>query len=352
MDKAKKCDSGHREEFGLASPASTGLRMTNTPHNNSAVGIAFIIAGMVAISVNDMLIKQLSGGYPLHQMVFFRSGIGIMISLVLVHAEGGVRLLKTRRPWLHVLRCLMVVVANMSFFVALAAAPLADVTALFFAAPLFITVLSIPFLGEKVGPMRIGAVLAGFAGVIFMQRPWEGGEVETANRIVLMLPVLAALTYAINQILTRKLGATTKASALAVYMQAMFVVISLIFFLVAGDGRFATDLSNPSLIFLLRAWEWPTSSDWPYFIGLGLCSGVIGYCLAQAYRMADAATVAPFEYTGLPLAIFWGWMFWGEIPDAVTWMGIALIMGSGLFVFFREQQKARQVARTEVKGRY
>ncbi|MGI9367684.1 MAG: DMT family transporter [Ruegeria sp.] len=326
--------------------------MTPTPQNNANVGIAFVIAGMVAISINDMLIKQLSGGYPLHQMVFLRSGIGIMISLVLVKAEGGVQVLKTRRPWLHIVRCMMVVVANMAFFIAIAAAPLAEVTALFFAAPLFITILSIPFLSEKVGPLRIGAVVAGFAGVIFMQRPWESGEAETANRIVLMLPVLAALTYAINQILTRKLGATTKASALAVYMQGMFIIVSLVFFLIAGDGRYAVGVSDPSLEFLLRAWEWPTRADWPYFIGLGLNAGVIGYCLAQAYRMADAATVAPFEYTGLPLAIFWGWMFWGEIPDLITWMGIALIMGSGLFVFFREQQKARQVARTEVKARY
>lgn len=326
--------------------------MTNAPQSNATAGIAFIVAGMVAISINDMLIKQLSSGYPLHQMVFLRSSIGILLSFALLQYEGGVSLLKTRHPWLHIVRCLMVVVSNMTFFVALAAAPLAEVTALFFAAPLFITVLSIPFLGEKVGPMRITAVVAGFAGVVIMQRPWEGGEAETANRIVLMLPVLSALTYAANQILTRKLGATTKASALAIYIQGMFILVSLAFFVVAGDGRFAAGASDPSLNFLLRAWTWPADGDWIYMIALGLNSGVVGYCLAQAYRMADAATVAPFEYTGLPMAILWGWLIWGELPDPIVWLGILLIMGSGLFVFFREKQKARQVARAEVKGRY
>lgn len=326
--------------------------MTTTPLNRQAAGIAFIIAAMVAISINDMLIKQLSGGYPLHQTVFIRSSVGISLSLVLLYFEGGVSLLRTRHPVLHIIRCLMVVASNMMFFVALAAAPLADVTALFFAAPLFITVLSIPILGEKVGPFRLSAVAVGFAGVVVMQRPWDGGDSLQADRIVLFLPVLAALAYAINQLMTRKLGATTKASALAVYIQAMFIVVSLGFFFVAGDGRFAEGVDNPSLNFLLRAWTWPAQGDWVYFVALGLNSGVIGYCLAQAYRLADAATVAPFEYVGLPMAVFWGWLIWSEIPDSVIWLGMGLIIGSGLFVFLRERQKSRELARTEVKARY
>ncbi|MBO9451041.1 DMT family transporter [Tropicibacter sp. R16_0] len=326
--------------------------MTDTTQSRPGAGIAFIVAGMIAISINDMLIKQLSGGYPLHQMVFLRSSIGIALSMVFVYFEGGVSLLKTRHPVLHSVRCIMVVASNMSFFVALAALPLADVTALFFAAPLFITVLSIPMLGEKVGVMRLTAVVIGFAGVILMQRPWEGSDSATADRIVLLLPVLAALTYAINQVMTRKLGATTKASALAVYIQGMFILVSIGFYLVASDGRYAEGLENPSWVFLLRAWVWPTPQDWYYFIGLGLNSGIVGYCLAQAYRLSDAATVAPFEYIGLPMAVFWGWLFWAEIPSLEVWAGMAMIMGSGLFVFLREKQKARRVARTEVKGRY
>ncbi|SLN65116.1 Riboflavin transporter [Falsiruegeria litorea R37] len=326
--------------------------MSASPATRPGVGIAFILVGMFAISINDMLIKQLSGGYPLHQTVFLRSSIGIMLSMVFLYFEGGVSLLKTRHPTLHIIRCLMVVASNMSFFVALATLPLADVTALFFAAPLFITVLSIPVLGEKVGVMRLSAVVVGFAGVILMQRPWEGSDSATADRIVLLLPVLAALTYAINQVMTRKLGATTKASALAVYIQGMFIIVSVGFFVFAGDGRYAEGLENASWVFLLRAWVWPETQDWYLFIGLGLNSGIVGYCLAQAYRMADAATVAPFEYIGLPLAVFWGWLFWSEFPAPAVWVGMAMIMGSGLFVFLREKQKARRVARAEIKGRY
>jgi S-adenosylmethionine uptake transporter len=326
--------------------------MQSAALSRPAAGIVFILAGILAISVNDMLIKQLSGGYPLHEVVFARSAIGILFSLALVQVEGGWSILRTRQPVLHSVRGLMVVIANMTYFLALAVLPLADATALFFAAPLFITVLSIPVLGEQVGPLRMGAVVVGFAGVVIMQRPWQGsGELEV-SRLVLLLPVLAALAYAIMQLMTRKLGATTKASALAVYIQGMFLVVSLGFWAVAGDGQFAEGNGNASVQFLLRAWIWPRDGDWIYLLGLGLNAAIIGYCLSQAYRIADAATVAPFEYVGLPMAVFWGWAIWGDLPEWEVWLGMALIMGAGLFVFLREQQKARRIARAEIQRRY
>lgn len=327
--------------------------MTSSAPNRPGLGITFVIFGILCISVNDLLIKQLSGAYPLHQSVFLRSGIGILFSLVLVQLEGGVSILKTRHPWQHLLRGLLIVVANMTYFAALAALPLADATALFFAAPLFITLLSIPILGEKVGPLRMGAVLVGFIGVVIMQRPWAESDALDVPRIVLLLPVVAAVTYALNQLMTRKLGVEAKASAMAVYIQATFIVVSLGFYVVAGDGRFAEGQTNESLIFLLRAWTWPTAADWPYFIGLGVNSAAIGYCLSQAYRLADAATIAPYEYLGLPLAVFWGWAVFADLPEWEVWLGMALILGAGLFVFLREQQKSRAVARAaRVKGRY
>jgi S-adenosylmethionine uptake transporter len=296
-----------------------------------------------------MLIKQLSGGYPLHQIVFTRSAIGIALGLVFVQLEGGFHLLRTDQPGLHALRGLLVVIANMTFFVALAVLPLAEATALFFAAPLFITLLSIPMLGERVGPLRLGAVVVGFVGVIIMQRPWAGTETLQASRLVLLMPIIAALTYALNQLLTRKLGVKAKASVLSVYIQAVFIVVSLGFFLIAGDGRFAAGSENASIQFLLRAWVWPPQRDMLVFAGLGLNAAIIGYALSQAYRMADAATVAPFEYIGLPLAVFWGLVIFGELPEWEVWIGMALIIAAGLFVFLRERHKARQ---SKLRGRF
>lgn len=322
------------------------------PTNRAGLAIAFVLFGVLCISLNDMLIKQLSSGYPLHQIVFFRSFIALLFSLVFLHFEGGLPALRTDQPWLHFLRGILVVIANMSFFLALAVIPLADATALFFAAPLFITLLSIPILGEKVGPLRLGAVFVGFIGVVIMQRPWEPSEALAVSRIVLLLPVLAALTYALNQLMTRKLGVNAPASALAIYIQGSFIVVSVGFFIVARDGRFATQTTNASLEFLLRAWVWPAPEDRWVLLGMGINGALIGYCLSQAYRLADAATVAPFEYIGLPLAVFWGLIIFGDIPTWEVWTGIALILSSGLFVFFRERSKAKRISPRPVARRH
>ncbi|WP_421857074.1 DMT family transporter [Oricola sp.] len=320
--------------------------------SNPAAGIALILVGMVTISINDMLIKQLSGDYPLHQMVFARSAIGIWFSLVMVWFEGGLAILRTRHWGFHTLRGLAIVVANISFFTALAVIPLGEATALFFVAPLMITLLSIPLLGERVGPYRLGAVLVGFLGVLVMVRPWQGDERE-AGLFVLLLPVISATTYALFQIMTRRLGAVAKASAMAVYVQTIFIVVSAGFFLVAGDGRFAEGATNPSVVFLLREWSWPQGLDIWLFVALGLNSAITAYALSQAYRLADAATISPFEYVGLPLALLWGWTFWGEIPDAASSVGILLIVGSGLFVFLRERRRQVAIASAaRVRRRY
>ena len=315
------------------------VQVTGIPQNPSK-GISFLLASLVAISLNDMLIKLLSGGYPLHQLVFFRSGIGIFFSLAIVQLEGGFRILKTDQPWLHLLRGLLIVMANITYFAALAALPLADATALFFVAPLFITLLSIPILGERVGPFRLGAVFCGFLGVLVMQRLWEGRDTLDVSRWVLLLPILSAFGYALFQVLARKLGSQAKASAMAIYVQSSFLVFSLMFYLVAGDGRFAEGSQDPSLSFLLRAWVWPHGSDWWVLVGLGLNSAVIGYSLSQAYRLTDAATLAPYEYVGLPLAIIWGLLIFGDFPVWEVWLGMAMIIGSGVFVFFRERRLA------------
>jgi S-adenosylmethionine uptake transporter len=315
--------------------------MQTVTSSRATAGIIFVLFGVLAISINDMMVKQLSGDYPLHQIIFARSAIGIMFTMVLVQIEGGWSILKTQQPGLHALRGLLIVISNMCFFAAFAVLPLADTTALFFAAPLFITLLSIPILGEKVGPLRIGAVAFGFIGVIIMQRPWQSGEALEVDRIVLMLPVLAALTYALNQLMTRKLGARSKASALAFYIQGTFIIVSAGFWVVAGDGRYA-GTGNPSVEFLLRAWVWPAPDDWKFLLGLGFNSAIIGYCLSQAYRLSDAATVAPFEYIGLPLAVFWGWLIWADLPEWEVWVGMVMIMAAGLFVFLREKQKMKR----------
>ena len=158
------------------------------------------------------------------------------------------------------------------------------------------------------------------------------------------MPVAAAMFYAGMQVLTRKLGAFTAASALGLYIQATFLIVSGLFFIVAGDGRFAEGLTHPSALFLLRAWIWPDTGDWWVFGMLGVMSALIGYSMGMAYKLGNASVVASYEYAALPLALLWGFVVFGEVPRSVVWLGVVLIAGAGLYVFARERAQDRILA--------
>lgn len=320
--------------------------MTAPSASTGRLGIACMIAGMFFISLNDMLIKALSGDYPLHQLVFLRSFIAIFFAVVMLHIEGGWSLLRTGRPALHLLRGVLIVFANSALYAAIVAMPLATANAIYFVAPLFVTLLSIPVLGEHVGARRFVAIGVGFAGVLLMMVPQFGrGGAEGGLGWVVILPVLAAAGYASMSVLTRKLGATSRASALAIHIQLAFIVISLLMYLVAGDGRYLPPDAGDSIRFLLRPWVWPELDDWLPIAGLGVLSGFVGYLMSQAYRLSRASVVAPFEYILLIFSLFWGWTVFGEWPEPVVFAGAAIVIASGIYVFLREGQKRRKAPR-------
>ena len=188
------------------------------------------------------------------------------------------------------------------------------------------------------------AVVVGFAGVLLMVRPGGSQARDAAGLAILLLPMFAALAYALMQMMTRKLGLTASASAMAVYVQGTFILVSSAFWLVAGDGRFAEGQTSQSLIFLLRAWHWPEPADLALLALVGVLSSLVAYSLTQAYRIADAAVIAPFEYVALPLAILWGWIIWRELPDLQAAIGMLLIAGAGIYIFLREGAGKRRLA--------
>jgi S-adenosylmethionine uptake transporter len=300
--------------------------------DNTILGILCVMTGMATGSLMDATIKSLSGGYPLHEIVMARSVVAIFLTIFIVHLEGGLSLLKTKRPFVHLTRGLLIVVANMTFYMAISFMPLAEATALFFVSPLIITALSVPFLGEKVGWRRWIGIIAGFFGVIIMIRP----GVNTIS-IYSFLPIIAATAYASTQIITRRLGTTEKASVMSFYISLTFIVIAGCFWWFIGDGSLSGQY-DPKVEFLFRAWKMPDSGDAMLMVFVGVLVAIVGYMLSQAYRVANASIVAPFEYVTLPLALLWGYLFWGEIPDLQAAIGMALIVGSGLYIFLREKR--------------
>ncbi len=293
---------------------------------------------MACVTLNDALMKWLSPTYALHQAVLIRSLFSVTLLVGIAAATGGLGILKTRRPGLHLLRGLLVIFINSVYFLALAAMPLAEAMAIFFVAPIFITLLSVPMLGERIGPWRMAAVVIGLVGVVVMLRPGGDGLQWTA-----VLPVLAAIAYAFMQLLTRRLGMTDGALAMTFSMQSCFLVFAALVGLGIGDGRFG-DVDHPSLAFLLRAWIWPAVGDVLLLAVCGTLVALGGMFIAQAYRLIEATAVAPFEYTALPIAILWGWLFWGDMPDLVAWTGLVLIAGAGLLVLWREGRSRRPIA--------
>lgn len=301
-------------------------------------GIFFALGGGITLSVNDLAIKALSGTYALHQVILLRAVIGMAIVLAVIWASrSGFGQLLTRRPKDHLLRVSIVMVSNVTYFVGLSLMPLADAVATAFVAPMLVTLMSALILGEHVGPRRWAAVAVGMLGVVVMTRP-GAGVIQPAAILVL----ISAFCYASSHMMTRRMRDTESAMTLNFFVQVGFIVVSLGFGLIAGDGHLAQPKGS-TWEFLFRPWHVPPVADWWAFIATGVAVGVGGLMMSQAYRTSEAALVAPFEYIGMPMAILWGVLVFGTWPDATAWVGIALICGAGLYTLWRETMRRKDV---------
>ncbi|NKW91862.1 DMT family transporter [Rhodobacteraceae bacterium R_SAG9] len=301
------------------------------PRTSLPLGPLSALIATFFFSINDAAIKFLSGDYALHQIVLTRSLIGLAILLiVIVPFQGGFSALRTKRLGMHGLRGLCVVFANTTFFLGLAVLPLADAMAVFFISPLLITLFGAVLLGEIIGPRRKAAVAAGMIGVLIMIRPGASDF-----NLALLLPLVSAVAYALLHVLTRKIGTTDSAATMAVFIQIVFIVVSACVGLLLGHGAYE-NAGGEMISFLLRAWHWPATTDWPILFLLGCSIAFGGFFISQAYRVSEASLIAPLEYAAMPMGVLFGIVIFGEWPAPTTWVGMTLIIGAGLFVFWRE----------------
>jgi len=274
-------------------------------------GVAFALLGFAVFSTHDAVIKLLGGDYSPFQILFFSVLLGFpFATLMLMHDKAQDNLRPVHPGWVAV-RTVAGSVTGAAAFYAFSVLPLAQVYAFIFAAPLLITVLSIPILGESVGIHRWAAVAIGLIGVLIVLRP--GAEALTAGH---MAGLAAAAGSAVVSVITRKIGKEERSAVLMLYpMMAHFLVMGAILPFVYQPMQ----IQHIGLLAILAA--------------LGFSGGL---CIIGAYRNADAAMVAPMQYSQIVWGAGFGFVFFAETPDRYTGIGAAVIISAGLYVVIRE----------------
>ena len=278
---------------------------------SEARGTVFALVAYGIFATHDVLVKFLGGHYAAFQIIFFSVLLSFPLVVFMLMRDPTSGNLRPRHPWWTALRTGAAVLTGVGAFYAFSVLPLAQVYAILFASPLLITMLSIPILGERVGPYRWGAVAAGLVGVLIVLRPGTS-ELELGHGAAL----LAAIGGATGSVVVRKIGKDERDAVLLLYpMVANFVVMAC-----------------------LLPWVYrPLPVE---HLGLLAVVSLLGFagglCLIVAYRAADAAVVAPMQYSQIVWAAVYGLIFFGERSDQYTVLGAGIIILSGLFIVVRE----------------
>jgi drug/metabolite transporter (DMT)-like permease len=290
---------------------STHVEPTHAPRPWRAIVLMLLCVGV--FSLMDAGLKTLSTRYPPFQVAALRGASSLPWLLAWALATTGVAPLLRVRWSLHLLRGGLGIAMMGAFVYALRTLPLSTAYSIFFVAPLLITALSVPFLGERVGPRRWIAIAFGLAGVLVVLRPTTQGIFTSAGLAVL----LAALGYSVSAITVRVLARTDSTQAMVVWLMLLMAV---------GAGLLAIPQWTP-----LRA------ADGWLIVGIGVAGALGQYAITEAFRLGEASLLAPLEYTALVWGVLLDATLWGVLPDAVTWIGAAIIIASGLYLLRRER---------------
>jgi drug/metabolite transporter (DMT)-like permease len=277
----------------------------------------FMLAAVGLFAFMDAGLKLLAAHYPPLQVSALRGLASLPFVLAWVLLSVGPRcalptLFRVRWP-LHALRGVLGVTMMAAFVYALRTLPLSTAYTIFFVAPLLITALSVPILGERVGPRRWAAILVGFVGVLVVLRPTADGLASLAGLAVLV----AAFGYAVSAITVRVLARTDSSQSIVVWL-----LVSMAF----GAGLLA-----------LPQWVAVRSEDAWLILGIGIAGALGQYTITEAFRRGEASLIAPLEYTALLWGVLLDFTLWQVLPDAMTWAGAAIIVASGLYMLHRER---------------
>lgn len=277
--------------------------------------ITCVLSASATFTVGSAVVKALTVDFPIMEIVAFRSFVAFLALLPVLWRHGGLAALATKRPLGHALRTLCGFIGTVTAVYGYATLPLATVTALGFAMPLFLTLLSIPLLGERVGPRRGSAILAGLCGVLLMLRPWQGGGALPLAPVAIVL--VGVVTWALSMISIRRMGAAGERNVTIVAWYSL------------GTAALAVVGSVPH-------WIAPSLPQLAALTAAGLLSGVAQLLMTEGYRSGETTLVAPFEYGAILYATVLGIALWGEWPDSWSLLGVVVLIGAGLYIWHRE----------------
>lgn len=301
-------------------------------------GILCVVSAMFLFSLQDMLFKFLSQDGSILQTIVVRGAIGMVLISVFLLAQGKRVQFGTAYPVHTIVRGILFTIGFMTFYLSLSLLELAEANALFFVSPIFVSVLSVWFFGMKVGVHRIAAIATGFIGMLLIVRP-SPDLFHWAS----LLPIFCAFTYANSMLLAKRTGDRDDSFQQVMHMYIAGILIgSLTSSAIAGNS--SAIWAHPDLAFLTRGWNFSSGYIWGVMVLVGLTGSIGLLLLITAYRVAEPMVIAPFEYTVLINAILWGYLFFDETPDLWLFGGIVLIVGSGLYIFFREMVKKKPIA--------
>ncbi|QYN00779.1 DMT family transporter [Pseudomonas protegens] len=289
---------------------STPLSGTNHPFK----GIVLIVLATFLFASHDALSKYLSGFFPVIMVVWARYLIHTLLMAGIFLPQSGLRVLRSKRPLLQLMRALCLLSTSLLFTSALLFIPLAEATAVNFLAPVLVTALSVPLLGEQVTRGQWLAVICGFVGVLIIVHP--GGELFTP---AVLLPFCSALFFCFYQLLTRKLAEHDSPTT----------------------SNFFAGLCNTLVMTALVPFFWQTPGflHGLLMLALGACGMSAHLFLTQAFRHAAPALLAPFGYCQIVFAGLLGWLLFGHAPSLITQVGIAVICLSGLAAAWQQRRR-------------
>jgi drug/metabolite transporter (DMT)-like permease len=322
--------------FRPATRRAKAARMATAKYNdNLLLAVGCILAGVALASSQDAIVKSISGGYPAYEALMLRCIGSIPILGFFIWRQSTDRSLFTPLLGRIFIRGLILGLAYLCFVLAIAAIPIANAVAIYFTMPFFVAGLAGPLLGERVRLHRWMAIIAGFIGVLTMVRPDEKGF-EPAS----IFALLSAMGYAVGQMIGRPLAQDVSPIVIAVWQNVIYFAIGLVL-AIAFNVVFTPEFTHPSLVFLTRPLAMPAVPD----LALMLFSGVLAafgmLLFVNAYKYGEASFVAPFEYSAMIWAVFYGLVLFGDFPDAKTWMGAAIVITAGLYMVWRDRQLNR-----------